>query len=540
MAKTGRGAPKPPPAEPASPAGRTDAAAGSEAPRSAWRSGLDFVKTLGGALLIALLIKAYVADVYVIPSGSMETALHGRPDGGDRILCSKLNYFFRPPRRWEVAVFEFPYDAARLYNQPEHLEEFRGQNFVKRLVGLPGETLAIARGDIWTSSGGTRAEFKRQVKPDSVQRGMWLNVCEEDFSDLSLEELARFWRLAGDGISLTKGGPLRLSPENGGSQLSYRPLIPSRTRPNLLEELPGIPDRYVLEQPVQYRCRGGRTGGNPCGSLFVKTHQTQQLRARCPSCGFLNDESAAVFYHRRSGLYQEAPGRAWENPPGTASIHAPQGEDVALRRIDYHLVPDLRVVADLILSEEKSVFCLTLREDGRQAQARFGGDGRVEISLNGRPSRPEARAVAELNPGQPHRVEFYLVEGTARIFVDSESVCLLELPVWEDRRPAPGSLPFASGVSLSAEGGEVAVRKLVLDRDIFYYSGREKAGGERLPGLNSMGEALIDAKSFFPMGDHCPSSFDARSWGPISLSLLRGPTLLIWWPPERAGFLAAP
>ena len=83
--------------------------------------------------------------------------------------------------------------------------------------------------------------------------------------------------------------------------------------------------------------------------------------------------------------------------------------------------PDLRVAADLILSEEKSVFCLTLREDGRQAQARFGGDGRVEISLNGRPSRPEARAVAALNPGQPHRVELYLVEGTARVFVDSES-----------------------------------------------------------------------------------------------------------------------
>ena len=91
---------------------------------------------VGAAVCIALLIKSYVFDVYLIPSGSMETTLHGRPDGGDRIFCSKLHYLFRPPKRWEVAVFEFPYESARRAD-PYNSEQYRGQNFVKRIVGMP-------------------------------------------------------------------------------------------------------------------------------------------------------------------------------------------------------------------------------------------------------------------------------------------------------------------------------------------------------------------------------------------------------------------
>ena len=116
-----------------------------KAPRPAWRPGADFVM-IGGAVLVALLIKAYVFDVYLIPSGSMETALHGRPDGGDRIFCSKFNYRFRPPERWEVAVFTFPYESARRSDPYNVSEQYKDQNFVKRIVGLPGETLAISRG----------------------------------------------------------------------------------------------------------------------------------------------------------------------------------------------------------------------------------------------------------------------------------------------------------------------------------------------------------------------------------------------------------
>jgi signal peptidase I len=56
---------------------------------------------------------------------------------GDRILVSKFAYEFDDPRRWDVAVFHFPLGAH--------------QNYIKRLVGVPDETIVIHRGDVLTT-----------------------------------------------------------------------------------------------------------------------------------------------------------------------------------------------------------------------------------------------------------------------------------------------------------------------------------------------------------------------------------------------------
>jgi signal peptidase I len=55
--------------------------------------------------------------------------------GGDRVLVQKFVYDFRAPRRWEVAVFHFPGEPTQAY--------------VKRVVGLPGESLRIKGGNIF-------------------------------------------------------------------------------------------------------------------------------------------------------------------------------------------------------------------------------------------------------------------------------------------------------------------------------------------------------------------------------------------------------
>ena len=502
-------------------------------PQPTWRAGLDFIGMLAGAIAVALVIKAYAFDVYLIPSGSMETALHGRPDGGDRIFCSKLNYRFRQPKRWEVAVFEFPYENARRTDFYNISEQYKGQNFVKRVVGLPDESLAIARGDIWTRPLGSRSEYQRLIKPDSVQRGMWLNVYEENFADLTRDELETFWRPTGDRILLDKGGALRLSPGPDSVRLDYRPLVPAGPDREFMVELSGVPDRYTLEQPVQFQCRNPRENGELCGHVYVKTIRTQNMQARCPKCGSLQNETSAVFYHRRSGL------------PGVGQLavdpaFAAQGEDVPPRQSDYHIVPDLRVRTSMTLADAQAEFSIIIREDNRHVRAVFSGDGRVELLLNDQPSVASNRAVTDIKPGHRHAVEFYVADGNARVFVDSEEKPILDIPVWNDKRPAPRSLPKISGVSLAAGGGEVEIAGVTIDRDIFYYSGWESERGEKFPQMSAQGEAHIDANSFFPMGDHCPSSFDARSWGPVPLSLLRGPAILVWWPPERIGLISSP
>ena len=67
---------------------------------------------------------------------------------GDRILVNKFAYDFSEPARWDVVVFKYPEDAKT--------------NYIKRLVGLPGETISIAGGDIWTSRGGGPPEIARK------------------------------------------------------------------------------------------------------------------------------------------------------------------------------------------------------------------------------------------------------------------------------------------------------------------------------------------------------------------------------------------
>ena len=103
---------------------------------------VDWVVTIVGAVAIVLAIKAWVVNPYRIPSSSMEPTLHcGRPAPGcearfsDRVLANRFVYHFREPTRGDVVVFETPPAAKSKCGA--------GGTFVKRIVGLPSETVAI-------------------------------------------------------------------------------------------------------------------------------------------------------------------------------------------------------------------------------------------------------------------------------------------------------------------------------------------------------------------------------------------------------------
>jgi signal peptidase I len=112
------------------------------------RVAIDWVVTLAGAIGVVLLLKAYVVNPYRIPTSSMEPTLHcARPGNGceagrsDRVLANRLVYHLREPRRGDVVVFETPPEAWRKCGA--------GGTFVKRLVGLPGETVSERNGTIF-------------------------------------------------------------------------------------------------------------------------------------------------------------------------------------------------------------------------------------------------------------------------------------------------------------------------------------------------------------------------------------------------------
>jgi signal peptidase I len=197
---------------------------------SAWIR--ETVESLAVALILAFLFRAFVAEAFVIPTGSMAPTLMGahkdatstetrfgyqcgasmefntntganssmavvgtidplsrfeqpvdlrdnRNDttfSGDRILVSKFSYLWNDPQRWDVVVFKYPRDA-RL-------------NYIKRCVGMPNESLRVRHGDIYTrpktseeqaASTKNDTEFSIARKPPQVVEAMLQAVSDTNY-----------------------------------------------------------------------------------------------------------------------------------------------------------------------------------------------------------------------------------------------------------------------------------------------------------------------------------------------------------------------
>jgi len=81
---------------------------------------------LGVAILVAVLVRAFVLQTFYIPSPSMEHTLNVL----DRVLVNKLVYDFRDPHRGEIIVFKAP---------SEWQSGAEGEDFIKRIIGVPGD-----------------------------------------------------------------------------------------------------------------------------------------------------------------------------------------------------------------------------------------------------------------------------------------------------------------------------------------------------------------------------------------------------------------
>jgi signal peptidase I len=117
---------------------------------------VDWIVTIGVAVLIVLGVKAWVVNPYRIPSPSMEPTLHcAKPepdceaDRSDRVLANRFVYHYRDPKRAEIVVFHAPKAAAVACT---------GGIFVKRIIGLPG--------DAWEERNGyTYIDGRRLAEP---------------------------------------------------------------------------------------------------------------------------------------------------------------------------------------------------------------------------------------------------------------------------------------------------------------------------------------------------------------------------------------
>ena len=107
---------------------------------------IEWLKSLVVAFILAMIIRTFFFQAFKIPSSSMYPTLKI----GDHLIANKLIYRFRQPERGDVIIFRFPDGSHR--------------DFVKRLIGLPGEKVRIDGGKIY---------INEQVVTDSEVAGRY-------------------------------------------------------------------------------------------------------------------------------------------------------------------------------------------------------------------------------------------------------------------------------------------------------------------------------------------------------------------------------
>ncbi len=103
-----------------------------------WRVWGENIQILVVALLLAFLIRTFIAEPRFIPSASMLPTLQL----GDRLVVEKISYKLHPPERFDITVFRVPPQLQQDGYQSD-------QAFIKRVIGIPGDRIAIQKGKVY-------------------------------------------------------------------------------------------------------------------------------------------------------------------------------------------------------------------------------------------------------------------------------------------------------------------------------------------------------------------------------------------------------
>jgi signal peptidase I len=399
---------------------------------------------------------------------------------GDRILVNKFAYDFAEPRRWDVVVFKYPEEAKT--------------NYIKRLVGLPGETLSIIGGDIWTSRAADAAPAIAR-KPPGTMRAMLQCVYDSRFVSPELGragwptrfgdwsppggDAAARWTTADDGRSFAVGA----AGDGVPATLRYRHIVPSaadwqaieRGEPVATRAKPGIIDDF---QPYNAIATQPHWVGDLAieAVIEVARHADGRVAVELVEAGRVH----RCTFDLATGTATLAPAGGAEPGTGGVDAAAPQArtpvKGAGSWRILFANVDD---ELSLFVNDRRMVF-----------------------------DRPTtwAQPPAEVPLNRPVLVE--AVPGTAE----------------------PSDL---SPVGITALSADVRVRDLRVLRDTFYIGAVDVGArpGEILEADRL--EFALEADQFFVLGDNSAASKDSRLWiegHHVDRELLIGRALAIFWP----------
>ena len=505
----------------------------------------ETVESIAVAIILALLFRGFVAEAFVIPTGSMAPALMGahkdifcsqcgmqyqvsasiedRRDrtvvgsicsncryvhgldlaagkadatfSGDRILVSKFAYAIADPKRWDVAVFKFP-------GNPK-------QNYIKRIVGMPNETLMIHYGDIYRREGDeaktaasiSNRDFSIQRKPAYKLLAMSHHVHDTAHDAASLRE-ANFpshwqpwapgatkpvegsWveKVTDDGVVFTVDAsgdefkwlryfhhpatPEQWSRANAG--LSLRDVDPYSSRPitdfYAYNAFINAPNRDVYEITPQQEAE--RMSGfskifswlNPPTGRFKASYQTGDLES------FAGDASIGTY--------------------GTAD----EGN---------HVVGDLITTIDVETSSDSKFLLLEIVESGIRYQCKFDlATGTATLSIIGDQPIPfgdKASPIDVMTASTPvfaggrHSIRFSNADDALWLWVDGDEISFDQSPTFDHRdflseaddhpRYTKEHPLDAAPIGIAVQGGTATLYQLQVGRDKYYISTKQSFDG---------------------------------------------------------------
>jgi signal peptidase I len=455
-----------------------------------------------------------------------------RSYNGDRILVNKYIYSFSDPKRWDVVVFKFPGDAK--------------VNYIKRLVGLPGEKLRIYQGDVFLGKENATddKDFEIARKPPKKILAMRQLVHDTNYDPAELE--AAGWPLRWHSSPESGAGAWKIEKTTSGKNVRQQYSVEAAADADSWLRYENLVPTYEVWQDV---IKAEATGNkNPQYSDADRAHWRRLVTDANPYDGRIDQAQVGL------------------------------GDSLSIKPIreGLHWVGDLMMEADVAIESAKGELLLDLVKGGHHFTCRFDlATGDAKLSAENDPDfAPKVKTA--LSGAGKHRVGFSNFDDQLLLWVDRKIVAFEGGTAYEvnrvfgDRqsiRPHTSAKDLGdfAPAGIGARGAKVAVSRQLVWRDIYYIADdwERNHGGEPvtdfphpferrlldLPkdpslwyrfGERQQANFALNQDQLFVMGDNSAESSDARLWvnsdrgkpgGPyLDRRLLIGKALCVYWP----------
>ncbi|QGQ24150.1 signal peptidase I [Gimesia benthica] len=419
---------------------------------------------------------------------------------GDQLLVFKHAYYLKPPRRWEVVVFQNPIKPTQAY--------------VKRVVGLPGEKVQVKQGDLYINGEIQRKELKtqravRQLVYDNRYQPQDDDFFQPRFIPVEQEDEAggqsNQWSPRERGFVHTADQDNPLA-ESHWSWVKYQHWIRQGGHHETSVPLEAWPAEVDPPEPV-------------IGAVHYD-EQKQQLTchgALSPDdCQrWLNQSEDEEFRYALALLYEK-------------SHVAPVVDDYAYnsgvenqKAIPVH---DFMFECQLQVSGREGAFAIEMQNGQHQFRTLIDfAQQQVSLWVDDQQQPLRSEPLHDAFRSGPVRLEMSVMDRQVLCAVDGK---LLYQPLLFSESTTPRK-EIREPVRFGCQGARVQVADLKLFRDIHYTRGK---------GLHGVEEPYeLDERSYFVLGDNSPVSLDSRSWadGKVDRKYLLGKPFLVHLPSRQ-------